>query len=306
LLEGVRQDGVAPDRVQLDGRAVYSAGSVGNPVGEPPTDNAQFLVKLVELAVKRTGDAGLFKEHTATLEKAMGSIPRRDDGLVYIDPKGPDRSPYGFTDCIRKTGAVLFSSVLYWESAHCMARLYEKVGRGTESERWRREAKRIRDSLGALWDEKEGVFLAATKECRQPDVWGSAYAVFTGAATEQQTRAIARWLERHYSKMVWQGMVRHVREPEGWQATLRPVRLNTYQNGGYWPVPAAWVIHTLRRVNPQRARGMLLDLLRHMREQGVNEWENKGGAVGVRDYVASATLTLIAVREEEQRSVRAK
>jgi len=306
LLRGVRRDGVAPDRVQADGQAVYSAGSTENPVGEAPTDNAQFLVKLVEFTVNRTGNVEVFTKHAATLKKAMRSIPRREDGLVFIDPDAPSRSPYGFTDCIRKTGAVLFSSVLYWESAHCMARLYEKVGSGPDALRWRREAKRVRDALRALWDEKEGVFLAATQDCRQPDVWGSAYAVFTEAATEQQGWAIARWLDKHYGEIVWQGMVRHIREPEGWQSLLRPLPANTYQNGGYWPVPGAWVIHTLRRVNPQRASQMLLDLLQHMHEHGVNEWENKNGAVGVRNYVASATLTLIAVREEEQRSKTAQ
>jgi len=302
LLEGVRKDGVAPDRVQMDGRAVYSAGSIENPVGEPPTDNAQFLVKLVELTVNRTGDVELLKKHAATLEKAMRSIPPRDDGLVFIDPNGPGRSPYGFTDGIRKTGAVLFSSVLYWESACCMARLYEKVGQDKEAVRWQGEAKRVRDALGILWDEKEGVFWAATHDCRQPDVWGSAYAVFAGAATQRQARAVAQWIDRHYDEIVWHGMVRHMREPEGWQRLLVPLRLNTYQNGGHWPVPAAWVIRTLRRANPRRASQMLLDLLRHMHEHGVNEWENKDGAVGVRNYPASATLTLIAVREEEKRS----
>ncbi len=304
LLEGVREDGVAPDRVEMNGQAVYSAGPAGKPVGDPPTDNAQFLVKLVELTVNRTADVELFKQHSMTLEKAMRSIPRREDGLVFIDPKGPRRSPYGFTDGIRKTGALLFSSVLYWESANCMAWLYEKVASDADALRWRREAKRVRDALHALWDEKEGIFLAATQDCRQPDVWGSAYAVFTGAATEQQGRAIARWLDKHYGEIVWQGMVRHIPEPKGWQSLLVPLRLNTYQNGSYWPVPAAWVSHAIRRVDPERASQMLLDLLRHMRDHGVNEWENKDGSVGVRDYVASATLTLIAVREEEQHSVQ--
>ncbi len=301
LLKGVRADGVAPDRVQTDGLAVYSAGPVGNPAGEPPTDNAQFLVKLVELTVNRTGDLDMFRDHRATLEKALNSIPRRGDGLVFIDPNKAKRSPYGFTDCIRKTGAVLFSSILYWEALQSMARLCDKAERREDARRWRREADKVRDALSAFWDEKEGVFLAATEDCRQPDVWGSAYAVYAGAATEKQTLAVARWMDDHYDETVWHGMVRHMREPEGWRSLLTGMQVNTFQNGGYWPTPTAWVVRTLQHVNPERALQTLGDLLMHMREHGVNEWENKGGAVGVRDYVVSATLPLIAVREFEKR-----
>lgn len=300
LLKGVRADGVAPDRVQADGVAVYSAGSPENPVGLSPTDNAQFLVKLVYLTYRRTGDLTLFTRNSITLEKAMMSIPRRDDGLVFIDPKGPKRSPYGFTDCIRKTGGVLFSSILFWEASDCMAGLYSKAGKALEADRWRREAKRVRSALSALWDSKEGVFLAATQDCRQADVWGSAYAVYSGAADAEQRDSIAKWLNKHYGEIVWNGMVRHVREPEGWQSLLTDVPLNTYQNGSYWPTPSAWVIHAIRRVNPERAHGTLVALLRHMREHGVNECENREGAVCVRKYVASATLTLLAVQEEER------
>jgi hypothetical protein len=280
----------------MNGLAVYSAGPVANPAGLPPTDNAQFLVKLVELTVNRTGDPEFLTKHRKTLDNALQSIPRREDGLVFIDPDGPKRSPYGFTDCVHKTGAVLFSSILYQESLESIARLCDKAGQGTDAAGYRAEADRVRQALSTLWDQSEGIFLAAIQDCRQPDVWGSAYAVHTGAATDRQARAVSCWLDEHYDEIVWEGMVRHIREPGGWQSLLVDMPVDIFQNGGYWPTPSAWVADSLRITNPAKADRMLLDLLGHMREHGANEWENRDGAVGVREYVASATLPLIALR----------
>ena len=46
LLNGQRKDGCIPDRVRVDGLAVYSAGPVDHPLGDPPTDNSQFMIKI--------------------------------------------------------------------------------------------------------------------------------------------------------------------------------------------------------------------------------------------------------------------
>lgn len=300
LLNGVREDGAAPDRVEVGGRPLYAAGPPDMPLGEPPADNSQFLTKLVFLCVERTGNLALFQQHAALLEKTLRAVPRRDDGLVFIDPKGPRRSPYGFTDCVAKTGGLLFTSLLFWEASRCMASLYGRTGNEACAARWASEAERVRQALSDLWDDGEGMFLAATDDCRQVDVWGSAYAVYIGVADDSRSKRIAEWLDRHYGEVVWEGMVRHIREPEGWQRMLTEVGVGTYQNGGFWPVPSAWVIHVLRGVNPERAHAMLADLLSHMREHGVNEWESPQGQVGVREYVTSATLPLIAVREDPE------
>ena len=48
ILRGQREDGAIPDRVEPDGTPVYCAGPKDHPLGaQPPTDNPQFLVKLV-------------------------------------------------------------------------------------------------------------------------------------------------------------------------------------------------------------------------------------------------------------------
>ena len=48
LLNGIRADGAAPDRVQPDGLAVYVGGPVNHPLGEPNLDNPAFLIIAVD------------------------------------------------------------------------------------------------------------------------------------------------------------------------------------------------------------------------------------------------------------------
>ena len=119
LLNGQREDGCIPDRVQADGIAVYSAGPLGKPLGDPPTDNAQFMVNLVYDYAIETGDKDFAFEHLDALRRALDFTRRDDDGLVNILP-GQPQSPYGFTDTIGKTGGLLFSSLLYWNACQQM------------------------------------------------------------------------------------------------------------------------------------------------------------------------------------------
>ena len=128
LLRGQRADGCIPDRVQADGRPVYSAGAAGAPLGDPPTDNAQFMVSLVHDYVRLAGDLDLARQNMPALGKALAGVPRSAGGLVYIAP-GRRQSPYGFTDVVAKTGELLFSSLLYWDACGKMAALCAQCDR---------------------------------------------------------------------------------------------------------------------------------------------------------------------------------
>ena len=176
LLNGQREDGCVPDRVQSDGLVVYSAGPVGRPLGDPPADNSQFIVKLVASYVAETGDFDYFRTHTCQLVAAMNYTRRSASGLVWIDPNTP-QSPYGFTDTVAKTGDVLFSSLLYWQASRMVASLFRQIGDSTSAADFNQRARNIEMHLKNLWDETAGMFLAASHDCRQIDIWGNAFAI---------------------------------------------------------------------------------------------------------------------------------
>jgi len=292
LLRGQRADGCIPDRVQADGRAVYSAGAADCPLGEPPTDNGPFMVNLVYDYACNTGDFELAKRWLGALGRGLDYIPRSPTGLVYIAPGRP-RSPYGFTDTIAKTGELLFSSLLYWDACRKMAVLADRCG--IASYPYPQRADQVARALTRLWDEQAGAYRAATGDCNQIDIWGTAYALYIGAVQgERQGRALA-FLRDHYADYVYRGQVRHLLRGEYWQKTLIPVERETYQNGAYWATASGWVIAALTQIAPSLARRMAEDLLADLHDNGIYECVNEGYGK-LEHYVVSATNPLGALR----------
>lgn len=294
LVEGVSDDHTAPDRRQVDGVTVYSAGGLGNPVARPPLDNAAFLVRLVYLYHKNAG-GGFAEARLDTLYEAMKAIPRRD-GLVWNDPDNP-HSPYGFTDTVGKTGALLFCSLLDWRAWNELAELAGEAGLEPMAESCRQRALEVERGLPSLIDPETGLYFAASDDCRQIDVWGNAFAVAIGyPAGEERTRTIENFFANRYGEVIEKGQVRHLIEGEFWNRMLIPIAEGDYQNGAYWGTPSGWVLKVLAPRHPRLAEKMLRDLLGDYRERGIHEWVN-GDRTRLPRYVASIANPLAAVRD---------
>lgn len=293
LLRGQRADGCIPDRVQVDGTAVYSAGPTDAPLGDPPTDNAQFMVHLVYDYVQHSGDLAFARQHLASLRRALDSVPRSSNGLVYIPP-GRRRSPYGFTDTVAKTGELCFSSLLYWTACEKMAELCARCGEGGAT--YLDRSAEIERGLDRLWDPEVGAYRAATGDCRQVDVWASAFALYIGVAQGERREHLLAFLRDHYDEIVWRGQVRHLLRGEHWEKLLIPVAAETYQNGAYWATASGWVWDALCQVDDSLVDRLLADLLQDFQEGGICECVN----VNYRQlahYVVSAVNPLGAVRQ---------
>jgi hypothetical protein len=169
-----------PDRVQVEGRPIYAAGAPETPLGEPNIDNAQFLVFAVSSyldMVPADRHKFLYRKWSAQLQRGMNYIPLAASGLVWNDPTKP-HSPYGFTDTVAKTGELFMESLLYWRASKMLARWEETYGSEEGRAAWAARARAIEKSIVSLWDDKTGMFFAASKDCRQTDIWGNAYAVY--------------------------------------------------------------------------------------------------------------------------------
>ncbi|MEM3079443.1 MAG: hypothetical protein QXF21_03915 [Thermoproteota archaeon] len=266
ILNRQRSDGVVPDRVSPDGEPYYNVfGS------NPPTDNPQFTVKIAWEIWRSYGDVSPFILTASRLEKALGSLPlSRNADLIWINPDSP-HSPYGFTDCVAKTGEELFSSLLLYEAHVKMAGLYGVVGKTEEATIHEAQAAKVKSSLEKLWS-GEGYFFASTVDCRQPDVWGSAYSVWVGAVDDRRALEISRWLSSHFDRIVKWGQVRHLPEPLVWEKTLVEMKPGTYQNGAYWGTATGWVAYAISLTNFQLAERMLIDLVEFCESEG-KAWE---------------------------------
>ncbi len=69
---------------------------------------------------------------------------------------------------------------------------------------------------GALWDDASGLYLAADIDNREPDVWGSAFAVDLSLTSPARATRIASAIAAQSSKIFQRGQARHLVAPAVW------------------------------------------------------------------------------------------
>jgi len=293
---GRRGDGWMPDRIYADGRAIYAAGEAGKPVGRANLDNTPFLVFIVYDLLPRLPEPearALFAEWAPALAQGLAVIPLSPAGLVYSDPTDP-HSPYGFTDTVAKTGELMMESLLLWRACRKMEAMGERYAGGADP-RWARMAETIERNLNRLYDAQSGMYLAATQDCAQIDIWGNAYLLYIGFPAGVAEKTILQYLLAHVMDYTYLGQIRHLPRGEYWQRLLIDVPRETYQNGAYWATATGWVAWCLNRVEPDAAARLLNDAVACFNTDGSYECVNESYRKLPR-FVVSATNTLGGLR----------
>ncbi|MHC4521049.1 MAG: glucosidase family protein [Planctomycetota bacterium] len=291
----MRADGAATDCVKFDGTPIYKPG-FGTLGKHPVADGSQFTVAVAWHTYRRTKNLELLREIIGPLVKTMRAVPRNPEtDLVHIKPgDSQDCCPYGFTDTIGKQGDVLFCSLLYVQAARQLADLFDALSRASDAHHWRQVGRRATDSIrNVFWDSEVGLFRAATIQCREHDIWGSAFAAYLDVADAEQSKAIATYFQKHYAQIVQAGQIRHLPGGVYWEkAACKP---DTYQNGAYWATPTGWFVYTLDLVDPALADRTVIDMVRDFQAGGACEWVFATKR-RLPHYLASAALPLAGIR----------
>ncbi len=293
---GRRDDGWMPDRIYADGTAVYAAGEVGKPVGKANLDNTPFLVFIVSDLLARVDASrakALFAEWSLPMARGLTALPLSENGLVFSDPQAP-HSPYGFTDTIAKTGELMMESLLFWRACRKMEWMTQRFADSPDP-CWASMAQAVEQNLCRLYDKSSGMFLAATRDCAQIDIWGNAYLLNIGFPAGKAEATILTYLEEQFANYTFAGQIRHLPKGEYWQRLLIDVPKETYQNGAYWATATGWVAWCLRRKAPALAAGLLRDVIACFRNEGSFECVNEGYRK-LPSFVVSATNVLGGLR----------
>lgn len=295
FLNAQRADGACVDCVKYDGTPMYQPG-YGTIGDNPVADGSQFMVAVAWRTYRKVQDREFIVRHIDRLVKAMNAVPRNpNNGLVHIKLGDFDRAPYGFTDAVRKQGDVLFCSLLYIEASRQLADLLEVAERPDDAKKWRTEADRLVESVrNVFWDGSIGLFLAATAQCKQPDIWGSAFAVYLDVASTEQANAVAAYFKQHYDEIVLRGQIRHLPAGVYWETCARPK--DDYQNGAFWATPTGWFVYTLDSVDPPLADRTVLEMVHEYQQHGVPEWVF-GERKGAPEYLANVALPIDGIRK---------
>ena len=286
-----------PDHVLFDGKAVFYPGtySSGQDQGGerwgivPPTNNHYDFILIAYRLWKAIGKASFLRKKVnglALIERlrlAFG-VPRIDEanGLVFTDEK---RRAVGFIFCdsIYMTGHLLFASLLRWRAGQQLAELEAALGNSRRAEGWRESVATIPIHLSKTFDDPSrigGWLMAATEIGRQPDVWGTIYALYLGLLKGKRAAAaraeILKALEE--GTICHQGALRHVptnhnaSPNSAWERTHTPH--NNYQNGAYWHTPAGWLIAVLTKESPAWARRIFKEMIGHFQAEDFRKGED--------------------------------
>jgi hypothetical protein len=287
LLDGQREDGCIPDRVNTKGKPIYSPGGESKPMADHALDNGPFMALMVCSYLDQYEDEGYFSKVEPSLKKGLDQINRAENGLVFNDPESP-QCVYGFTDIVKKTGNLLFSSLIYYDACMHMERYCKKTNSGDALE-YRRRADLIRENISLLWDEQSGMFWAADQNNKQIDIWGSAFAIDVGITSAKQSERIGDYLISNYDQIAQRGQFRHLPGSDAhWEQLFHDCDEGTYQNGAFWATPLSWIVPIYAMRDPKMAAEIVKAVIDDFQANGINECVN-GEYIKVPNFVVSAT-----------------
>jgi hypothetical protein len=220
---------------------------------------------------------------------------------------------FGFCDGVFKSGKLLFPSVLKFVASRQLAALFHADGQIAKARSYEETAEQIRRAIPLVFLHRSGAdtwLHSSTGVGNQPDIWGSAFAVSSGALDGAPAEAVARSLVRAYRQKtaVRDGCVRHILTDDpknhgGWEKSVS--RVSEYQNGGYWGTATGWYIAAIAKVDRTAAADMARDyisfLRANLRADGMTEaWEWFNPNTGKHAnplYVATIALPYISLQQ---------
>lgn len=278
--------GSIADHITFGGKPIFYPGTLEDYEGQggerwgilPSLDDHFFFVHMAACYVEATGDDAILsravrgKPLLHRLEEAYAMPPSRaDTGLVYVEAANRGVT-FGFVDTITHTGDLFFCSVLKYRAARELARLCERADDPEKARRYADAADTLALALDRVFATDAGLFRASTGTSAQPDVWGTAFAVYVGALTPERERAACAALARAYREghLAWRGNIRHVlttddfSDTTAWESALGAK--NTYQNGAYWGTPTGWVAYAMVKADPEAAARLAAEYIEELRE----------------------------------------
>ena len=276
LLGGAAANGWIPDRIGASGKVCYHAGGDDFP-GLDNLDNGSFLVIAADAYLKMISKdeaKELFAKWREGLIKGIDCLPTDEYGMIVNETDIP-HSPYGFTDCIKKTGKLAMETLLLWRALNSIVKWSKDIGEDDEA--YEKHIRLIEDNFLRIFEQESGMLYAATKICKQIDLWASCYAVSIGFPMSQRNREkISDWFITHYDEVVFEGQLRHLPKGEYWEDTITPVAHETYQNGAFWATPTGWLYDTLSVCDKKSAEKAVNECLESFEKKGIFECINRG------------------------------
>jgi hypothetical protein len=288
-----------PDHINYDGQPTFYPGTYasGDDQGAgacgrvPPIDDHYEFVHIAYVYWKTTADVKTLKAEVDgvavldRLERAFAS-PTTDVNTGLAQTTEADRAVgFGFCDGETHTGKLLFASLLRYRAAGELAELSRAAGRRERGLAYREIQRTIQANLVPTFGDPGmigGWLRASTEISRQPDVWGTLFALHLGVLDRTHAKLARKTIADAVRRgtIMLEGGVRQVptdmdfSHTTAWERSMCP--LNTYQNGGYWHTASGWLIEALWKENRKLALQAFNDMIAHLRAQDFRKGPGHG------------------------------
>jgi hypothetical protein len=276
--------GAIPDHIRVsDGLPVYFPGTYdyvyqGSDFWKvPPYCDQFYFIHMAWYYLQESGERGILNEtvngiaFSERLAMAFREVPATDRELVVIYDSLPT-CDFGFRDVIGMTGEVCFGSLFRLRAALELSDISMRLGDKLQAGRYGAIARKIKENLVPVFADPRGMLRASTGKSRQPDVWATAFAVYSGALRPDAADKASVTLAKAYREgtLAMDGQIRHVLTTDDFSATTAWEKSlaakNSYQNGAYWGTPTGWVCRAIARTDPDAARQLAKEFVDHLRK----------------------------------------
>ncbi len=278
-----------PDHINFDGGAVFYPGtySANEDQGNgtygilPPMDDHFEFIHIAHRLYQRTRQTAFLEESIngmSLLDRLLKAfdVPSTDPATDLVVTTAQERAVgFGFCDAIYFTGAILFPSLLRYRAAGQLIELCQAAGRKEGIDRFTGIRKNIAENLWRTFSEPariDGWLMASTEIGRQPDVWGTLYALHLGALQDAVARRARMTIVKavHNGTIALEGAVRHVPTDLDASPTTAWERAacahHSYQNGAYWHTPTGWLLEVLAQEDKPLAGRIIEEYIEHLRK----------------------------------------
>lgn len=279
--------GRVPNARMLDGTVYWTVRGTLQPLSDVP-----YLVDIAHCYWQRTGSLALYLDYADRLLSALCAQNRSSATGLLTVPFSSPHSPWGFADVVKQTGDNLMGSLLASQAWQQLGEMATAAGHKLSAAIYMDQAMSILQGLDSLRD-PSGYYYACSDWRTQPDIWGTAFAVYIGALTPEQQAAACSWLALYLPDYSWKGHVKHTLG--SWPAVWE--RSGTYQDGGFWGLPVGWVAYAVAKADRAKAEQLVVDFELEARTVNAGSdgpYEYVGGGSPL--YVPSAAACVPALR----------
>lgn len=287
-----------PDHVNYDGQPVWFPGSMSSGADQgngicgriPPLDNNYEFIHIAFVLAQASHDTTFIKERingrtiSERLQRAFAA-PAIDDETGLVQTTEQNRAVgFGFCDAETHTGKLLFASLLRYRAARELERFARASANYCAAAGFIAQQSQIRANLAKTFSDPTipGWLRASTGASKQPDVWGTLYALKLGVLDHSATRAARKAIAEavRNGTITFEGGVRHVptnfdfSASTSWERSIVPV--NTYQNGAYWHTASGWLIDALWKEDRALAVKTFEEMIAHLRDQDFRKGPGHG------------------------------